>query len=242
MAEVSPGPEGSDTGSEPTHLERPRPRPLVRWGVIGTLIYVLALVVYVLVCHRAVFAMEPAEFGTFLGGIVSPLAFLWLVLGFFQQGDELRYSADALWLQGQELRHSVEQQRQLVAVNREQVDAEIAARKVAEQEAERLSKPNFVLTSMGWINSGGTRTFKFRITNSGALCSKVHLAYGEGSRSLAIMGTGDSIDFEFVFEPGEEIASQAATLTSTDARGRTGSHIFGFGPRESGGRTILHGG
>jgi len=64
--------------------------------------------------------MKPDEFATFLAGVFGPLAFLWLVLGFFQQGAELRHSADALWLQGQELQNSVEQQRNLVEVTREQ--------------------------------------------------------------------------------------------------------------------------
>lgn len=42
------------------------------------------------------------EFGDFLAGVFSPLAFLWLVLGFFQQGQELRASIHALELQGDE--------------------------------------------------------------------------------------------------------------------------------------------
>ncbi len=42
------------------------------------------------------------EFGDFLAGFAAPLAFGWLVLGFFQQGEELR-------LQAAELRASVEQ-------------------------------------------------------------------------------------------------------------------------------------
>ena len=36
--------------------------------------------------------------GDFLGGVSSPLAFLWLVLGFFQQGREIRLSNKALQL------------------------------------------------------------------------------------------------------------------------------------------------
>jgi hypothetical protein len=39
-------------------------------------------------------AMKPEEFATFLSGVFAPLAFLWLVLGFRQQGDELKNSAE----------------------------------------------------------------------------------------------------------------------------------------------------
>lgn len=39
------------------------------------------------------------------------MVFMWLIVGYFQQSQELRYSARALWIQGEELRRSVEQQR-----------------------------------------------------------------------------------------------------------------------------------
>ncbi|WP_155945687.1 hypothetical protein [Metapseudomonas resinovorans] len=55
------------------------------------------------------------------------MAFLWLVLGYFQQGEELR-------LQANELKNSVEQQKELVGVTREQLSAE---REVAREERER---------------------------------------------------------------------------------------------------------
>lgn len=54
-----------------------------------------------------IIAMKPNEFGDLLAGILGPLALLWLVLGFFQQGEELRQSVKALELQSEELRNSV---------------------------------------------------------------------------------------------------------------------------------------
>ncbi len=62
--------------------------------------------------------MSLNEVGDFLAGAFGPLAVLWLVLGFFQQGIELRQSSQALHLQAEELRNSVEAQRDLVSVNR----------------------------------------------------------------------------------------------------------------------------
>lgn len=80
--------------------------------------------------------MLPNEAGDFLAGAFSPLAFLWLVLGYFQQGEELKNSADALWLQGEELRNSVTQQRELVEVTKEQLAHE---REALAAEERRLS-------------------------------------------------------------------------------------------------------
>lgn len=57
------------------------------------------------------------EWGDFFAGASAPLAFLWLVIGYFQQGEELSQNTKALeqqeralQLQVDELRQSVEQQ------------------------------------------------------------------------------------------------------------------------------------
>ncbi len=55
------------------------------------------------------------ELGDFLGGVSSPLAFLWLVLGFFQQSREIKLSGRALELQAREMRRSVDEHRRLAS-------------------------------------------------------------------------------------------------------------------------------
>jgi hypothetical protein len=55
--------------------------------------------------------------------LAAPVAFIWLVLGFLQQGDELRLSTQALIYQVDELRESVEQQKQLVDASTKAVEA-----------------------------------------------------------------------------------------------------------------------
>lgn len=64
-----------------------------------------------LVCGRwANLSLMPLnELGDFLAGAFGPLAILWLVLGYFQQGIELRQNSEALCLQAKELSNSVEQ-------------------------------------------------------------------------------------------------------------------------------------
>jgi hypothetical protein len=47
--------------------------------------------------------------------VTRPLALLWLILGYLQQGEELRLNTPALQLQQEELRrHQVEERRALV--------------------------------------------------------------------------------------------------------------------------------
>ena len=66
-------------------------------------------------------ALPLNAWGDYFAGVAAPLAFLWLVVGYFQQGEELRQNTiaiqqqeRALLLQAQELKASVEQQREQV--------------------------------------------------------------------------------------------------------------------------------
>ena len=111
----------------------------------------LGFMAYMLGTHSRPTTLE--AWGEFFAGFLSPVAFLWLVLGYLQQGQELRNSSAALRLQADELRQSVEQQSQLVAVSRAQLDHELQG--VQEERARRLdaARPKFVVSS-GGLSSG----------------------------------------------------------------------------------------
>jgi hypothetical protein len=53
--------------------------------------------------------MKANELGDFLAGTFAALAFFWLVIGYFQQGKELRLNSDALRLQAEEMKNAVQQ-------------------------------------------------------------------------------------------------------------------------------------
>ncbi|WP_342236814.1 hypothetical protein [Inquilinus sp. OTU3971] len=55
------------------------------------------------------------DIGDFLAGMFAPLAFIWLVVGYFLQGAELALNTRALALQVQEMQESVRQQSQQAA-------------------------------------------------------------------------------------------------------------------------------
>lgn len=74
------------------------------------------------------------ELGDFIAGAFAPLAFFWLVRGFYQQGKgleqnskalklqakELKASTDALNLQAQELKRSVNEQKNLILIQEQE--------------------------------------------------------------------------------------------------------------------------
>ena len=88
-----------------------RSLPLV--GMLFSALYVGGVALYLLVQCQKPADLRLNELGDFLGGVSSPLAFLWLVLGFFQQSREIRLSGKALHLQASEMRRSVDEHRRL---------------------------------------------------------------------------------------------------------------------------------
>ena len=82
-------------------------------GLVLTALYLAGLVIYLAVQGQNPADLRLNELGDFLGGVSSPLAFLWLVLGFFQQSREIRLSSKALHLQAAEMKRSVDEHRKL---------------------------------------------------------------------------------------------------------------------------------
>lgn len=95
----------------PDDARERRRLPFVGLGL--SVLYVAGLVIYLLVQGQNPAELRLNELGDFLGGVSSPLAFLWLVLGFFQQSREIRLSSKALHLQASEMRRSVDEHRRL---------------------------------------------------------------------------------------------------------------------------------
>lgn len=58
--------------------------------------------------HDGVLPKNLNEFGDFIAGAFAPLAFFWLVRGFYQQGKGLEQNSEALKIQADELRKTTE--------------------------------------------------------------------------------------------------------------------------------------
>ena len=79
-------------------------------GVGATAVYLLLALAYVLAQGLGEFVSLPADnLGSFLEGAFAPLAFLWLVIGYFLQQRELHEASRALRAQHEEIRIANEQ-------------------------------------------------------------------------------------------------------------------------------------
>lgn len=119
--------------------------------------------------------LKPNEVGDFLAGVAGPLALLWLILGYFQQGEELRNSSQALQMQAKELAESVRQQAELVRVSRDQFEAQQSAIERS-MEAERIARlPKLTLHYKSQPHTVNGRVFVFDVENSGARANDIKL-------------------------------------------------------------------
>ena len=174
-------------------------------GACLTLVWLASVGLYVSGQWLKVAVLAPDALANFAAGVCAPLAFLWLVLGFFQQGQELRHSGRALWLQGRELQQSVEQQRELVNVTREQLQFESSMLERQQIEIMRNSQPILRLREGGNVGAAnGNRSYDFSVTNIGKPCTDVSIkdSNGVAKGAKSVLETGENIGISFDFAIG----------------------------------------
>ena len=124
-------------------------------GVVATAVYLLLAFAYVL--HQgmgALLALPAENLGSFLEGAFAPLAFLWLVIGYFLQRSELKETTAALHAQHEEFKRSTEQ----AVIQSESMKAsEVHARQEAYlQLAQQIRAQLGTITGLLYISSQST--------------------------------------------------------------------------------------
>jgi hypothetical protein len=131
--------------------------------------------------------MAPNEIGDLLAGVFGPLAILWLILGFFQQGIELRQNTKALELQAEELRKSVEHQREMVEVSREQLRTDLEADRQHREERTKAALPRFKFSSSGMTSGAGYpgTVYTSTLQNVGSTVTDVKISCSQDIGNIA---------------------------------------------------------
>jgi len=197
-------------------------------GILLTVIYLIIL--YVLISNRidSINTLSLNEVGDFLAGAFGPLAILWLILGFFQQGIELRQNTNALELQAKELKNSVIQQKELVEVSKQQFSAEIEALNYEREQYRKSKQPIFVTHGIGGHHSASQNTYTFNISNVGNTATDVHFSFNREMRRVQPDNLPSFIkgqNFRFKFEYMNWVPEEDTTLTINyiDSSGIPGS-------------------
>jgi hypothetical protein len=200
-------------------------------GLSLTAIILLFAGAYAFIEWDALYQMKPNEFGDFLAGIFGPLVLLWVVMGFLQQGAELKYSREALLLQAKELKASVEAQKNMGEAAWAGVHAERDARAIAENERVRTLQPVFTLHV---YQIGGNANFArtiFSLANSGKDGIDVKLTILDANmsvrpRAMAKFTAAEQTQVTVTAKPKSELKSCILQLCYKDVEGRNFERRF----------------
>lgn len=200
-------------------------------GIALTIVYLGAL--WFLFDGRLVeiMLMKPNEIGDLLAGAFGPLAILWLILGFFQQGIELRQNTKALELQAEELRKSVEHQKEMVEVSREQLLADVDAFRKEQDAKKTAAKPRFILEKgrSGFLTRGIGH--KFNLKKTGNRATEISFFPSDDllefqPKQVSFLGTDESIDVTWKHSSGN--GDSFIRIIFLDALGMQGEQILKF--------------
>jgi hypothetical protein len=124
--------------------------------------------------------MRPNEWADWAAGAFAPLAFLWLVLGYLQQGDELQQNTAALRQQEAQLRAQTDElqkssvaHRELVEATRLQAESSALASRVASAATVSAFQPAFFVRKTDGNPAAGSA--RVQLSNSGKEAIDVRL-------------------------------------------------------------------
>lgn len=129
------------------------------WARLITICYLSLFLGVILARFRELISLPLNELGDFAAGVFGPLAFLWLVLGYRQQGKELNASTLALEQQVSELH------------------ATFALQQENAEKQDRMLDP---VLDISWVEAapGSNGLYdRLRITNSGDVCKHLQINF-----------------------------------------------------------------
>lgn len=204
-------------------------------GIVGTAMYLLALALLCFGRLPELKAMPLNNLGDFLAGAFGPLAILWLVLGFFQQGIELRQNTEALRLQADELQKSAEQQRQLVEVSRAQVEAELDVIRYERDRAAKAARPQLICQGVGAGFNGEEARYETSFKNLGNHATEIAFSFNppvkfQSREQTPAWSHGETLGLAWIYRTGVAVDPASLTIAFIDASGTPGSQTFRINP------------
>lgn len=228
-----------------------------RWlyvgGAILNVAYLATLGYYVFIKWQAICALPANELGDFLAGAFSPMAFAWLVLGFIQQGFELRQNSAALILQAEELRNAAMHAGDMVELQRKEFELRIKELEEARTKAQAAAKESEKRREAMAVEKAQPRfTFELlhreierkthavgKLSNHGKSCTKVRIEMEPIPKTLSLLSTCDFEQFDSelsvtirVFSANDE-HTHPLTVHYTDALGNQRHQNFIVSPQKN---------
>ncbi len=157
---------------------------LTKIGIYLTSFWAILLIVVVVTNLEEAKSLQLNAWGDFFAGVTAPIALMWLVIGYFQQAEELRLNTRALETQQEELRKQVEETARLASNSERQAAASEALTTLNKDEADRKAyferkKAQPILVGDG--GSGSSNKVKTKILNKGGVAYNAGITSEEDS-------------------------------------------------------------
>ena len=199
-------------------------RNRIRIALAMTGIWLLAAAAYIYTRWPRIEEVEAFDVAVLVNGVVAPLAFLWLIIGYFHQGEKLHETTEALRRQTDLLAQQVQGTKSLALVAVRQTEAtvrmvQLERQKLEEERKEKLraAQPCFVLEQ----GMRHPRSGSLRLHNIGAPASNLAIVTGDPAiqstiQPAAFVQSGGFVNIHFDMP---DYASLQATLEYSDAQG-----------------------
>lgn len=132
-------------------------------GMVASSLWITAFALLLLFKHQTISNLTLNEWGDLFSGFAAPLALIWLIIGYIQQGEELRLNTLALEAQQEEFRLNTEALRAQQEELKNQVAATLILAENTAKQAQytekllELEKIRMVGSLAGGILSSGSR-------------------------------------------------------------------------------------
>jgi hypothetical protein len=155
-------------------------------GLFATFAYILSIFALV---HDDIDKLGTTplnELGDFLTGVFGPIAVFWLIIGYFQQGSELKLSVRALELQAEELKRSVEQQSRIAELSHDQLKHELSRHREEQASRAAMDRGAFVVYYNGcYQRIDGLIEHHIFVVNLGQAVAAFSFHYNEGLQMIS---------------------------------------------------------
>ncbi|MFT2161521.1 hypothetical protein [Pseudomonas putida] len=208
---------------------------MVEVGAAVTLTYLVGITVLTWGRIGTLGDMPLNEVGDFLAGAFGPVAFLWLVLGFLQQGEELKQGTKALLLQATELKNSVQQQSIMAAAATQQIEAQHAALELQRSDREKSLLADFSIVTAMMTGAGAPGRVEnvVNIRNDGNTAHNTVVRFDPpigrvGEARLGEFKTGMVKDLRIRFEVSPDPVLGGVTVEYEDKEGHLRRDRFDY--------------
>jgi len=147
-------------------------------GTVVTGLWLAGAAILAVTKHATWPSMSLNQWGDFFAGVVAPLAFLWLILGYVQQGEEVRENTETLRQQQQALQRQVEETAALASHSAEQVKfaserLDLERQRFEHQRKMEKARVQPVFTYVSGRGGSSAANYEVKYKNNGGIAKSI---------------------------------------------------------------------